>query len=422
MSADTVIAARGVGKKYRLGQGGTEDSYRTMRETLTRGVGDAFRRLRGRMADAQHLAAANPDLWALKDVDFDVARGEVVGIVGRNGAGKSTLLKILSRITDPSEGRITIRGRVASLLEVGTGFHQELTGRENIYLNGAILGMRRDEIRRRFDEIVAFAEVERFLDTPVKRYSSGMYMRLAFAVAAHLHSDILIVDEVLAVGDAEFQKKCLGRMTEFSNSGRTVLFVSHNIGALVQACSTGILLRGGKLALRAPMREVAQAYHATALEKGNVLSARVFSGPLRAVEFTTLDINGTSVESQLVVSPLEPVTFVFSGSSRKAVANLRFAFSLYCDGMRLLTLHDEPEALKEGAFKLAVSIPARFLRPGVYSIAAGARRTDGDEWCWGTDIASITVIEEWDEGYERDNTGIVNLSGSIRRSTREGLA
>ncbi|MFN0220006.1 MAG: polysaccharide ABC transporter ATP-binding protein [Hyphomicrobium sp.] len=204
------------------------------------------------------------EFWALKDVDFEVHRGDVVGIIGRNGAGKSTLLKILSRITEPTEGRVTIKGRVASLLEVGTGFHPELTGRENIFLNGAILGMSQAEIRRKFDEIVAFAEIEKFLDTPVKRYSSGMYVRLAFAVAAHLEPEILIIDEVLAVGDAEFQKKCLGKMGEVSGHGRTVLFVSHNTEALRRICSDGILLASGKILSRDSIDLCIEQYQQTA--------------------------------------------------------------------------------------------------------------------------------------------------------------
>src|SRR5205807_47703 len=187
------------------------------------------------------------EFWALKDVSFEVKQGEVVGIIGRNGAGKSTLLKILSRITEPTEGRVRIRGRVASLLEVGTGFHPELTGRENIFVNGAILGMTRAEVKRKFDEIVAFAEIEKFLDTPVKRYSSGMYVRLAFAVAAHLEPEILLVDEVLAVGDAQFQKRCLGKMHDVAHNGRTILFVSHNMAAIEQLCSGAILLKRGHL-------------------------------------------------------------------------------------------------------------------------------------------------------------------------------
>ena len=200
--------------------------------------------------------------WALRDVSFDVQQGEVLGIIGRNGAGKSTLLKILSRITEPTEGRVNLRGRVASLLEVGTGFHPELTGRENIYLNGAMLGMTRAEIKRKFDEIVAFAEVEKFLDTPVKRYSSGMYVRLAFAVAAHLEPEILIVDEVLAVGDAEFQKKCLGKMGEVARGGRTVLFVSHDLQAIMQLTKRTILLKSGCLEHDGPSPESIAVYRA----------------------------------------------------------------------------------------------------------------------------------------------------------------
>ena len=225
-----------------------------------------------RAAAPSWRATATEEFWALKDVSFEVKRGEVLGIIGRNGAGKSTLLKILSRITEPSEGRVTIKGRVASLLEVGTGFHPELTGRENIYLNGAILGMTRAEIKRKFDEIVAFAEVEKFLDTPVKRYSSGMYVRLAFAVAAHLEPEILVVDEVLAVGDAEFQKKCLGKMSEVASGGRTVLFVSHNMAAVTSLCSRAVLLVGGKLGRQGDVAETVGAYlgdgRASALNDG----------------------------------------------------------------------------------------------------------------------------------------------------------
>src|SRR5207244_3345082 len=206
------------------------------------------------------LLPASEDFWALKDVSFEVRQGEVIGIIGRNGAGKSTLLKILSRITDPTEGRVTINGRVASLLEVGTGFHPELTGRENIYLNGAILGMTRAEIGRKFDEIVAFAEVEKFLDTPVKRYSSGMYVRLAFAVAAHLEPEILVVDEVLAVGDAEFQKKCLGKMSTVASGGRTVLFVSHNLTAIESLCHSCIALQRGRIFTRGSPTDVLDKY------------------------------------------------------------------------------------------------------------------------------------------------------------------
>src|SRR5271155_2342050 len=224
--SETAIRVDGLGKKYRIRHQRSE-RYVALRDVIAEKTRGLFRpRQAGRPLPTVE------DFWALKDVSFDVKRGEVVGIIGRNGAGKSTLLKVISRITEPNEGRVELDGRVASMLEVGTGFHPELTGRENIYLNGAILGMRRSEIRRRFDEIVAFADVENFLDTPVKRFSSGMYLRLAFAVAAHLETETLIVDEVLAVGDAEFQKKCLGKMSEVARGGRTVLFVSHNMSAI----------------------------------------------------------------------------------------------------------------------------------------------------------------------------------------------
>jgi lipopolysaccharide transport system ATP-binding protein len=250
---NAIISVENLGKKYRIRHQAERQSYTALRDVIASKAKRLFRSspLRRERGEGQGEVskASSEDFWALKDVSFEVKQGEVVGIIGRNGAGKSTLLKILSRITEPTEGRVTLRGRVASLLEVGTGFHPELTGRENIFLNGAILGMSRAEIRKKFDEIVAFAEVEKFLDTPVKRYSSGMYVRLAFAVAAHLEPEILIVDEVLAVGDAQFQKKCLGKITEVAKGGRTVLFVSHNVAALRSLCERGLCLQAGKLVL-----------------------------------------------------------------------------------------------------------------------------------------------------------------------------
>jgi lipopolysaccharide transport system ATP-binding protein len=236
-----IIEAEGLGKRYVITHR-SKASYRSLRDELAGGAHRAWLKLTGSSPSETH-----EEFWALRNVNLRLKEGERLGIVGRNGAGKSTLLKILSRITDPTEGRVTLRGRAASLLEVGTGFHPELTGRENVYLNGAILGMSREEIRRKFDEIVAFAEVERFLDTPVKRYSSGMYVRLAFAVAAHLEPEILIVDEVLAVGDMQFQRKCLGRMEEAAKSGRTILFVSHNMGAITALCDRCIVLDQGQI-------------------------------------------------------------------------------------------------------------------------------------------------------------------------------
>ena len=261
MADDVVIRAEGLGKNYVIGHEGERERYTALRDVMARGARKTWRKAgeiaRGRI----HLSSeAVEEFWALKDVSFEVKRGDVLGLIGRNGAGKSTLLKVLSRITEPSEGRVTIKGRVASLLEVGTGFHPELTGRENIYLNGAILGMSRAEIKRKFDEIVAFAEVEKFLDTPVKRYSSGMYVRLAFAVAAHLESEILVIDEVLAVGDAEFQEKCLGTMRDVAGHGRTVLFVSHNMSAIRQLCTHGLVLSGGRISFDGPVGNAIAAY------------------------------------------------------------------------------------------------------------------------------------------------------------------
>jgi lipopolysaccharide transport system ATP-binding protein len=239
---DIAIRCEGLGKQYRIGE---RERYKALRDTIADTVSAPFRRLKS-IRNSQP-STRNSEFWALKDISFEVKRGEVVGIIGRNGAGKSTLLKILSRITAPTTGEVKIHGRVGSLLEVGTGFHPELTGRENIYLNGAILGMKKVEIERKFDEIVAFAEIEKFINTPVKRYSSGMYVRLAFAVAAYMEPEILLVDEVLAVGDAAFQKKCLGKMQSVSQEGRTVILVSHNMGAIKRLCRKSIYLKQGHL-------------------------------------------------------------------------------------------------------------------------------------------------------------------------------
>jgi lipopolysaccharide transport system ATP-binding protein len=254
------IQVRDLGKRYQIG---ASVDYRTLRETLVQAAGAPFRWLSRTLRASE--AVDQDYIWALRHVDFEVERGQVLGIVGKNGAGKSTLLKLLSRITEPTEGKAIIQGRVGSLLEVGTGFHPELTGRENIYLNGAILGMRRTEIESKFDEIVSFAEVEKFIDTPVKRFSSGMYLRLAFAVAAHLEPEILLVDEVLAVGDAAFQRKCLGKMSDVAQQGRTVLFVSHNMAAVLRLTQETIVIDQGRLVMRAPTPEAVDYYMTSGL-------------------------------------------------------------------------------------------------------------------------------------------------------------
>ncbi len=254
------IKVRGLSKRYRIGDGAP--AYRTLRDTLAQSVSGPFNRFRGKDQLSQR-----GEHWALTGVSFDVPPGQVFGVIGRNGAGKSTLFKILSRITEPTEGEVAIRGRVSSLLEVGTGFHAELSGRENIYLNGAILGMRRKEIDRKFDDIVEFAGIEKFVETPVKRYSTGMYLRLAFAVSAHVQPDILIVDEVLAVGDAEFQKKCLGKMDDVAREGRTVLFVSHNMPVIQRLCHRAILLDQGRIVHDGPVQETVSHYLTLGMER-----------------------------------------------------------------------------------------------------------------------------------------------------------
>jgi lipopolysaccharide transport system ATP-binding protein len=265
-----IISVKNLSKRYLLGLGGGE-RYRALRDVMANRVKNLFKR---------NNKNENPqEFWALKEINFDVRAGEKLGIIGRNGAGKSTLLKILSEITEPTDGEAHIYGRVASLLEVGTGFHPELTGKDNIFMNGAILGMRRAEIKKKFDEIVCFAEIERFLDTPVKRYSSGMYVRLAFAVAAHLEPEILIVDEVLAVGDMAFQKKCLGKMGEIAKGGRTVIFVSHNMGAIQSLCNSAILLDNGKITKKGSVSEVVKDYETRQMKHLNEVSFVVERSP-----------------------------------------------------------------------------------------------------------------------------------------------
>ncbi len=314
--SDTVISVENLSKRYLVGhETGRRERYTTLRDVIGREARSFMRKTVDFMRGREIVQGDQvEEFWALKDLTFEVKRGEVLGVVGRNGAGKSTLLKILSRITEPTTGRVTMRGRVASLLEVGTGFHPELTGRENIFLNGAILGMRRDEIQSKFDQIVAFAEVEKFLDTPVKRYSSGMYVRLAFAVAAHLEPDILVIDEVLAVGDAEFQNKCLGKMKELSGGGRTVLFVTHNIGAVKSLCSQAILLESGCLSASGEVASTIAAYKdgwtAGSVRPINKKSTKPTITSARIVHSDDKCVDASSVLLELVISSTVPLTKV----------------------------------------------------------------------------------------------------------------
>jgi lipopolysaccharide transport system ATP-binding protein len=308
--SDSVIRVEGLSKKYVLGhQSEGRSQYKSLRDVVADGARSMFRRKERSERD---------EFWALRDVDFEIRQGDRVGIIGRNGAGKSTLLKVLSRIVEPTTGRIGIKGRVASLLEVGTGFHPELTGRENIYLNGAILGMSRREIDRKFDEIVAFAEVERFLDTPVKRYSSGMYVRLAFAVAAHLEPEILIVDEVLAVGDAQFQKKCLGKMEDTGRDGGTVLFVSHSMATIQKLCSKGIYLKNGQIVSSGEVNNTIKTYLEDGSNTSKSLSLRERkdrqgNGSVRIVDFYVTDHFGNR---QVTLQSGEDYVFVMKYEKR----------------------------------------------------------------------------------------------------------
>lgn len=310
------------------------------------------------------------ELWALRDVDFTVRDGETLGIIGRNGAGKSTLLKILSRITKPTHGTAEIRGRVGSLLEIGTGFHSELTGRENVYMNGAVLGMRRPEIKRKFDEIVAFSEVEKFLDTPVKHYSSGMYMRLAFAVAAHLEPEILIVDEVLAVGDAEFQRKCLGKMGEVTKEGRTVIFVSHQMGSVAQLCQRSLLLDKGSLAMEGPSPAVIERYINYGKEKNAAYTAdaaamerEVYVRRAAVTDAGGRECDAFRHDEAMSIKAECGVNHLLRGTELRMVIRDRRGITVFTADAELGALSDKTET-----FAAEFGIPANFLRPNSYSV------------------------------------------------------
>jgi lipopolysaccharide transport system ATP-binding protein len=328
---ETAVRIENVSKLYQIG---AKKSYKTARESLMNVLQLRF---------ASRTSTTRSELWALRDVSFEVKQGEVVGILGRNGAGKSTLLKVLSRITEPTAGRIAIRGRVGTLLEVGTGFHPELSGRENIFLNGTILGMRRAEIIRKFDEIVSFAEIDNFIDTPVKHYSSGMYMRLAFSVAAHLQPDILIVDEVLAVGDAQFQKKCLGKMSEVAEQGRTVLFVTHNMGAVMQMCQNAVMLENGRVKMIGRANNVVKYYLAQHTENSGYVDllkfpGRAGSGALRFESARLLNSDGACVTEFCIGDEIQ-IEFVVR--KHRAVGGVTFAVELATsDGLRLANMID----------------------------------------------------------------------------------
>jgi len=358
--SDIAIRVEGLGKEFRIGS--RQETYRTLRDTLT-DVAAAPVRIARSLTRRNGRRPARETFWALKDVTFEVKRGEVIGIIGRNGAGKSTLLKVLSRITEPTEGFAEIYGRVGSLLEVGTGFHPELSGRENVYLNGAILGMRRTEIDRNFDEIVEFAEVEQFIDTPVKHYSSGMYLRLAFAVAAHLEPEMLLIDEVLAVGDAAFQKKCLGKMEDVAKQGRTVLFVSHNMAAIRNICDRALVLDRGTVRFDGEVVKGIAHYH------GSLQTTEEHSAGQQIV-FRNLLLNG---KPELRIRSGDPMDL----SVDLIVNTDPAAASLWCqlqdaDGNLILNQRVEHSELfgkfSRGQYQITIRLPALWLNPGGYSL------------------------------------------------------
>lgn len=402
--SDTAIHIEGLAKKYQIGK---LKRKRTLREALVSTAGMPVRAVQSIVHRNGNHKAGTETIWALKDISFEVKHGEVTGIIGRNGAGKSTLLKILSRITDPTEGYADIYGRVGSLLEVGTGFHPELTGRENIYLNGAILGMNRAEIRRKFDEIVAFSEVEQFIDTPVKHYSSGMYVRLAFAVAAHLEPEILLVDEVLAVGDAQFQKKCLGKMGDVAKDGRTVLFVSHNMGAVKSLCSEAILLKEGRLAFQGNTQDAINQYlskHQANINDLSERSDREGRGPIRFRNAEVLDHSGR--RSDVVQSGEEIYIDIHYGGyiPKYPKAGLIFRIYFYTAlGERLFTCSTRFAIRKPNDYaeqsrlpasgRIRCSIPRLPLMPGQYSLelmCTADHRTVSD---YVPSAMTLTVVE-----------------------------
>lgn len=395
----TVISVESLSKKYIIGHQ-KQERHTTLRDVLSEGAKQIANKLTHPFAASKN-DPTREEFWALRDVSFDIKQGDRVGIIGRNGAGKSTLLKILSRITDPTSGKISIKGRVASLLEVGTGFHPELTGRENIFLNGAILGMSKAEIKNKFDEIVAFAEVERFLDTPVKRYSSGMYVRLAFAVAAHLEPEILIVDEVLAVGDASFQKKCLGKMEDVGKEGRTVLFVSHNMVAINALCNKAILIDKGQVAAEGTVEGILAKYmQRSSVRKGHIFINHAPEDPKAKAKLLKAYVLGQQKEPstlffvdrvsyiQLVWQLKVQVPFLRVGIEIMDSTGVVVLSSMDTDATNL---HGKPR--EPGLFHETMALPDFMLMPGNYTVKAFAGMPEIERIMEMEDILEFEITE-----------------------------
>jgi lipopolysaccharide transport system ATP-binding protein len=403
------VRVEGLGKRYRLGAG---ERHGTLRDAIAHAIAAPFHRVRGPLQDRP--ARARTEFWALRDVSFEIERGEVVGVIGRNGAGKTTLLRILSRITEPTEGRAQLRGRVGSLLEVGTGFHPELSGRENIYLNGAIMGMRRHEIDRKFDDIVAFAELEEFVDTPVKRYSSGMYVRLAFAVAAHLESDIMLVDEILAVGDVRFQRKCLGKMDEVARDGRTVLFISHQMNQIRRLCGRSMWLDAGRLRAFGPTVSVTSAYEAEAGSRPRQAALADRDAHLGA-RFLAWEVVAPRGDRPNLLASLGPVTVRFLLQVNRPIRGGHHGIGLYDDEGRLLwgTATDGLR-LDPGIHEIVYDLDALPVIPGSYAwhvtIFAGPGTDLLDSWQAVPDL----VVGTEPLGHYRDEcAGFLNIPSKV---------
>jgi lipopolysaccharide transport system ATP-binding protein len=401
--SDTIIKAEGLGKKYTISHERRE-SYTSLRDVFTKRF-KQITRLHKNSKVIKH------EFWALKDISFEIKRGEAVGIIGRNGAGKSTLLKILSRIIEPTTGRIELNGRIASLLEVGTGFHPELTGRENIFLNGAILGMRRSEIKRRFDEIVEFSGVQNFIDTPVKRYSSGMYVRLAFSVAAHLEPEILVVDEVLAVGDADFQKKCIGKMEDVTTKGgRTVLMVSHNLGSINQLCSTGILLASGNLIMQGPASTIIEAYLQSGMTKNEIIersaisSQSIFIHSARLLSIHEKSINEFQY-NECIILDLQ----VKTDDNSINISHYKLLVTVL-DSFKNRITSAETSII---ASNLRLKIPANFLARGNYSLNLIIYVPGVAQYDFVEDCLSFSIIDTGSEFYHLEGYNYGTVFGNF---------
>ena len=399
MTDDLAIRVEDLGKRYRIGT--APERYRTLRDTIAAGLNASIRSLR-RGASLTATSKETSTIWALRNISFDVPKGKVLGIVGRNGAGKSTLLKILSRVTEPTEGSAEIHGRVGSLLEVGTGFHPELTGRENIYLNGAILGMKRAEIERKFDEIVTFSEVEQFIDTPVKRYSSGMYLRLAFAVAAHLEPEILVVDEVLAVGDAEFQRKCMGKMSDVAQAGRTVLFVSHNMSAVLRLTEEALVLDGGLLVYRAPTPQAVDYYMAAGFTGAGERMWTSEEIPTEAAPFVPIAIRLRDKQGRVIdtLRSTEPFNVEVEYRLDQPITGLRVGiYLLTMRGEYVFTSFDLDDlqqfenlgVRQAGRYFSRCTIPANTLNEGRYILSVNASSFRIKRYFWDDHALAFTI-------------------------------